>query len=231
MTWPTGSVVTTDVDASTDSPANARDDILSALQKLNEIIANGSPVLLAGNQSVGGVKTFTSSPVVPTPSASGHATTKTYVDDLIASVIAALTFPVGAVMSFARYTVPSGWLACDGSAVSRATYASLWWAIGTTYGAGDGSTTFNLPDLRGEFVRGWDFGRGVDSGRIFGTFQGDDFRSHTHQIWGDSRSNFDGGGRVPTVGNVGLEAWVQTEASGGVETRPRNIALLYCIKT
>lgn len=228
MTWPTASVVTTDVDASTDSPANARDDILSALQKLNEIIANGSPVLLAGNQSVGGVKTFTSSPVVPTPSASGHATTKTYVDDLIASVIAALTFPAGAVMSFARYTAPSGWLVCDGSAVSRATYASLWLAIGTNFGVGDGSTTFNLPDLRGEFVRGWDFGRGVDSGRVFGTFQWDEFRSHSHQI--SQGSNFASGAFVQPNSN-GPSGTVSTGWTGGGETRPRNIALLYCIKT
>lgn len=231
MTWPTGSVVTTDIDASTDSPANARDDILSALQKLNEIIANGAPVLLDGNQSVGGVKTFTSSPVVPTPSAPGHAATKTYVDNLIASIIASLTFPSGAVLPFARSTAPSGWLVCDGSAVSRSAYPSLWAAIGAIFGAGDGATTFNLPDLRGEFVRGWDAGRGADLWRTFGSFQADDFRAHTHQIYGDARSNFDGGGRVPTVGGVGFEAWVETQASGGSETRPRNVALLYCIKT
>src|SRR5690348_11650824 len=59
--------------------------------------------------------------------------------------------PVGGVTSFAGTTPPSGWLLCDGRQVSRATYRSLFLAIGTTYGAGDGSTTFNIPDLRGRF--------------------------------------------------------------------------------
>jgi len=61
---------------------------------------------------------------------------------------------------------PDGWRACSGQAVSRTTYAALFAAIGTEYGVGDGSTTFDLPDLRGEFLRGWDNGRGVDSGRV-----------------------------------------------------------------
>ena len=85
--------------------------------------------------------------------------------------------PAGAVQSFAMSTAPSGWLDCDGSAVSRTTYSNLFSAIGTTFGTGDGSTTFNVPDLRGEFIRGWDDGRGVDSGRTFGTAQADEFRA------------------------------------------------------
>ena len=65
---------------------------------------------------------------------------------------------------------PSHSLYCDGSAVSRTTYADLFAKIGTTYGAGDGSTTFNVPDLRGEFIRGWDDGRGADPSRVFGSY-------------------------------------------------------------
>ncbi|MCK9131735.1 phage tail protein [Haemophilus influenzae] len=65
---------------------------------------------------------------------------------------------VGEVAFFARTTPPSGWLKANGAAVSRTTYAALFAAIGTTFGAGDGSSTFNLPDLRGEFVRGLDDG-------------------------------------------------------------------------
>lgn len=84
MTWPTGSVVTTDLDATTDSPANARDDILSAVQKLNQIIGHGEPVLLSATQTVAGTKTFSSSPVVPTPSAANHAVRKDYVDTEVA---------------------------------------------------------------------------------------------------------------------------------------------------
>jgi len=77
----------------------------------------------------------------------------------------------GQVAYFAGQTPPLGWLKANGAAVSRTAYAALFAAIGTTYGVGDGSTTFNLPDLRGEFVRGWDDGRGVDAGRTYGGWQ------------------------------------------------------------
>ena len=73
--------------------------------------------------------------------------------------------PSGSVFCMAVATVPSGYLECNGAAVSRSTYAVLFAVIGTAYGTGNGSTTFNLPDLRGEFVRGFDNGRGVDNGR------------------------------------------------------------------
>lgn len=88
----------------------------------------------------------------------------------------------GEIATFAMTTVPAGWLECDGSTVSRTLYPSLFTAIGTTYGAGDGSTTFGIPDLRGQFVRGWDHGKGVDSGRVFGSAQAGDTIAHTHAI-------------------------------------------------
>lgn len=144
------------------------------------------------------------------------------------TAIAAVAMPSGAVLPFAMSSAPTGWLKCNGQTVSRTTYAALFAAIGTTYGAGDGSTTFALPDLRGEFVRGWDDGRGVDSGRAFGSFQNDEFESHTHSIShyiesNNSGSNIAGGNGASTV------SW-NTNATGGSETRPRNVALLYCIK-
>ena len=71
-------------------------------------------------------------------------------------------FPAGSVIYHAANTPPTGFLKADGSAVSRSTYSDLFAAIGETYGAGDGSTTFLVPDLRGEFMRGWDDSRGVD---------------------------------------------------------------------
>lgn len=88
--------------------------------------------------------------------------------------------PAGAVMHFARNTAPSGWLKCNGAAVSRSAYAELFAVIGTMFGNGDGFTTFNLPDLRGEFIRGWDDGRGVDGGRALGSSQDGALQSHTH---------------------------------------------------
>ena len=90
--------------------------------------------------------------------------------------------PSGSVFCMAVATVPSGYLECNGAAVSRTTYAALFAIIGTTYGTGNGSSTFNLPDLRGEFVRGYDHGRGVDSGRSINNPQGASNASHNHSI-------------------------------------------------
>ena len=90
--------------------------------------------------------------------------------------------PSGAVLYFAGRTAPAGWLKANGAAVSRTAYAALFAAIGTTYGAGDGRSTFNLPDLRGEFLRGWDDGRGVDTGRVFGSAQAHALQSHQHGL-------------------------------------------------
>ncbi len=89
---------------------------------------------------------------------------------------------VGKVAAFSRTSAPNGYLKCNGAAISRTTYAALFSVIGTTYGAGDGSTTFNVPDLRGEFIRGWDDARGVDSGRVLGSWQDGQNSWHGHGI-------------------------------------------------
>lgn len=88
--------------------------------------------------------------------------------------------PTGTVSAYAGSSQPAGFLFCRGQAVSRTTYARLYAAIGDTYGAGNGSTTFNVPDLRGEFIRGFDAGRGVDTGRVLGSAQAHMTASHTH---------------------------------------------------
>ena len=90
--------------------------------------------------------------------------------------------PAGSVFTFATSTPPSGYLECNGAAVSRSTYASLFASISTTWGTGDGSSTFNLPDLRGQFIRGWDNSAGVDSGRSFASSQTDQNKLHNHSI-------------------------------------------------
>jgi microcystin-dependent protein len=144
--------------------------------------------------------------------------------------------PSGAVQMFAMNSAPSGWLKCNGAAVSRTTYASLFAAIGTTFGAGDGSTSFNLPDLRGEFARGWDDGRGVDSGRVFGSSQSDELKAHRHSF--NTNGGTAGGGGDNGIARVGGSPGSATfgyppggiNETGGTETRPRNVALLYCIK-
>ena len=171
------------------------------------------------------------------------------VDDLAGMI------PSGAVMYFAGQTAPSGWLKANGAAVSRSTYAALFAAIGTTYGAGDGSSTFNLPDLRGEFVRGWDDGRGIDSGRAFGSAQSDAIRNITGGIEalysgyrytlytkadGAFTMDLDDGANSTFSSSKGdsdhnnRKKRVVFDASRSVptadENRPRNIALLACIK-
>lgn len=135
--------------------------------------------------------------------------------------------PPGSVTAFAGSTAPTGWLECDGAAVSRTTYATLFSVIGTTYGAGDSSTTFNLPDLRGEFIRGWAHSRSVDTGRALGSNQSDDLKSHTHSIdliRGQWNSN------ASSATDEGVYGTGTTGATGGTETRPRNVAMMYIIK-
>ena len=137
--------------------------------------------------------------------------------------------PTGAVNTFAMNSAPTGWLSCDGSLVSRATYSGLFSIVGTLYGVGDGSTTFTLPDLRGEFVRGFDAGRGADSGRTFGSSQTDEFKSHSHTFPAyQSTTNIAHNGAG--TGSTHLRSTQSVSSTGGTETRPRNIALLYCIK-
>lgn len=161
--------------------------------------------------------------------------------------------PTGAVMPFAMNAAPTGWLACSGQAVSRTSYADLFAAIGTTFGAGNGSTTFNLPDLRGEFVRGVDDGRGADTGRAFGSAQAQGTQDHKHRTaqgfdssafygWQDGSGNPTFGSevvnpvtRTATSGNTSVASAARLAYTDGMreqsgETRPRNVALLYCIK-
>ncbi len=139
--------------------------------------------------------------------------------------------PPGAIQMFATSTVPFGWISCDGSAISRTDYPELFAEIGTDYGVGNGSTTFNVPDLRGEFLRSWDDGRGVDTGRAIGTAQAGAIESHTHDVnitIGTTDTSRVGG---VTDGGTGNSGYTSTaEATGGDETRPRNIALHTCIK-
>ena len=143
----------------------------------------------------------------------------------------ALPFLVGQVNFFATSSAPAGFLKCSGQAVSRTTYAALFTAIGTLYGVGDGSTTFNLPDLRGEFLRGWDDGRGVDSGRVIGSSQNDELKAHAHAIPAYSTNPLTHDSSLDSDRSVMTTGTQSSGSTGGVETRPRNVALLACIFT
>ena len=126
---------------------------------------------------------------------------------------------IGMVAPFAMDSVPTGWLHCDGSAVSRDTYSLLYSKVADLYGAGDGSTTFNLPNLQDEFIRG-----SSDTLPV-GNKQDDEFKEHRH-LWGGND------GQSPSANTGGPnfgDAVTFTAYAGGSETRPRNIAMLYCI--
>lgn len=103
----------------------------------------------------------------------------TDVQDAIDEIIPSLV-PAGAIQFFAMASAPTGWLQADGANVSRTTYATLFAALGTLYGVGDGATTFGLPDMRGQFARGVDDGRGLDIARVMGSDQTDAMEQHSH---------------------------------------------------
>lgn len=138
-------------------------------------------------------------------------------------------FWIGIPLPYPSSTPPSGFFECNGAAISRTTYSKLFARIGTTFGTGDGSTTFNLPDLRGEFIRGWDQGRGVDVGRTLGSAQQDEFRMHYHDFeYGMDTIFSDGPNNRPDIRDGGIIK--ATHTTGGAETRPRNVAMMYIIK-
>lgn len=145
--------------------------------------------------------------------------------------IAAL--PAGVMIDYAATVAPAGWLMCDGSAVSRTTFASLFATISTTYGVGDGSTTFNLPDFRGRFARYMDNmgtpagAAGRDTGRVLGaTAQTDSTKRPTTSLTtgNESVGHTHGiGGSVPINGGstaFGAVAWLTGNAVNTTTTMP-----------
>jgi microcystin-dependent protein len=132
-----------------------------------------------------------------------------------------------------------------GTAVNTSgTQSGIHTVYNAAFGFGNGSTTFTLPDLRGEFLRGWDNARGVDSGRVVGLLQTDAFQSHRHELvtghWGISTTNYDSSWMINSqnFATNSTNNYAGTPFSDGVngnprlagETRPRNVAVLACIK-
>lgn len=140
--------------------------------------------------------------------------------------------PPGSVLWYAGQTEPEGFFELDGSELSRDLYADLFAVLGTTFGAGNGATTFNIADVRGYFLRAWDNGRGLDVGRAFGSTQSSQNLAHVHPsaplgtLLGstNSGSGLQGGSGTPV--NYG----VTVGSSGGSEARPINIALMAIVK-
>ncbi|AYH48473.1 phage tail protein [Dickeya fangzhongdai] len=125
----------------------------------------------------------------------------------------------GIPLPWPQATPPAGWLKCNGQAFDKNAFPKL--ALAYPGGV--------LPDLRGEFIRGWDDGRGVDAGRTLLSFQNHEMLSHTHGVpingtAGENWTNFPRGDSTSTDG------YVQTTPTGGTETRPRNIAFSYIVR-
>lgn len=165
--------------------------------------------------------------------------------------------PSGTIKQFGGSTAPTNYLECNGAAVSRTTFSALFAVIGSTYGNGDGSTTFNVPDFRGYFPRGWSHGSSVDSGRALGTTQSDAVGpltvtdpDHFHAgstlcASSDPGSPFDQAGLhatsnadfngSPFNSNTSTDSRATGVTVAGTssasETRPINLAVMFIIKT
>lgn len=196
------------------------------------------------------------------------------VDSLMSGVSSVVT---GTIVAIATTTVPSGYLKCNGSLLNVSAYPELFAALGRRFGGSSGNGTFRIPDLRGEFIRGWDDGRGVDNNRVLGEHQNESFKRHSHSGSTNSTGNhkhtgstssagkhthtvwftYDGAGGTSYIGGTrtGGSTYKHTSSSsgshkhsmslnnagkhshslnindtGGSETRPRNVAMLYIIK-
>jgi len=154
--------------------------------------------------------------------------------------------PAGMIAPFAMEAAPSGWASCDGSVEdpTDSDFINLFAAIGTTFG-GDGITTFNLPDLRGEFIRGWDNARVSDpdaaertamhtggaTGDHVGSVQTDEIEAHVHQFHTESYAETLSGRPAGNRTSGGVWNYLDTTSAGdSTETRPRNVYMHYCIK-
>jgi microcystin-dependent protein len=168
------------------------------------------------------------------PQGSGSVTYESNIGIGLMDLVGRTVVPAGTIHTFAGTVanVPAGYLLANGSAISRTTFRHLFNAIGTTYGVGNGTTTFNIPDLRGEFLRGLDNGRGIDTGRALGSAQADEFEAHTHVQQYTASSGADDGYAIDGSNNPAsqIATSVITGSTGGTETRPRNIAMNFIIK-
>jgi microcystin-dependent protein len=169
----------------------------------------------------------------------GTITATTVSAGAFAGTGATLLVPTGAVMPFAMNSAPTGWLAANGTEYAKTgTYAALFAAIGVTYGetngaGGAGTTHFRVPDLRGYFVRGVGTNADGTASGTFGAKQADSIIDHTHNYTRNTVANVVSVGGPTTffyAPGAATSLGVNSPNNGGVETRPNNIAMLYCIK-
>ena len=155
---------------------------------------------------------------------------------------ATAAMPIGAVLMWPRATPPAKYLECAGQLVSRTAYPELFDVLGIYYSAGDGSTTFGLPDYRGVFLRGWDHGRGIaDVNRDVGVYTPDAFAAHNHlvtnnaDVWGGGAGGSQGylsnsNNNTIHQSDAGEARRNRTTDTGGAETYPKHIITMFCIR-
>lgn len=185
----------------------------------------GSLKLLTGSVSAAKLATDSVTTIkiadanVTTPKIADEAVTLIKLADEVSALISSAS-PSGSIMAFGGTSAPTGWLICNGAAVSRTTYSNLFAAIGENFGQGDNSTTFNIPDLRGRFLRGFDDTAGLDpdkasrtamatggnSGNNVGSVQGHAFQTHAHSVTDPGHSHVQqvrnsGGGAAASSAN------------------------------
>lgn len=146
-------------------------------------------------------------------------------DQVNAADLNLMVVPAGAVLPYAGNSIPANWLLCDGSAVSRTTYADLFAALGTLYGAGDGSTTFNLPDTTAQVIAGYksadtNFGTlGAKVGEATHLLTTTEMPSHTHTV----PTSGGGGGDTHVAGQISNGGGTFTSSSTGGGTAHNNV--------
>ena len=190
----------------------------AVITRLSSITANHVAGLVAANDLSNTYPALTKKDIV-SDAIAGIAAATTMSAANRAATMADVGFPIGGGLIHFADTPPTGFLECDGSAISRTTYADLFAVVGTVWGVGDGTTTFNLPNTLGEFLRGWDHLRGVDSGRAFGSWQNYDIKYANADILVRTGSSILAAGTAYPRGTY-----------NGTETRPRNIAVMFVIK-
>lgn len=234
-------------------PGTARSKLNNKIMRQTALMSAGLAAWIAQNQATDVVDTLTETQI-------RDLYQLAFNEAFTLRLSAAQVVLSGSMMMWPASTPPAGWIKRNGVAISRSTYAALFAVLGTTFGAGDGSTTFNVPDDRASFDRGWDDSRGVDPGRVFGSTQASQNLAHNHtgsagttNIRGtinwresgpvsasgsfsaaDSSTNFDGGGAFTGMRGVNLNAdhahSLVINSSGGSEARPFNRAYLPIIK-
>ena len=195
-----------------------------------------------GNAGGSSVAVFTGSGAALTNLSGGQITAGTVTTTALAKTVAQSLVPAGTIIAYggAKFA-PDGWLLCNGANLERAQYPALFGVINTNFGTYD-ANHFNVPDLRGRFLRGWDNGAKRDpeagtrvkmdtggaTGDYVGSVQLDEFKSHTHNFVAMYQTNGNDGSS-PLYERYG-DYWTATTAAGGTETRPINANVNYIIK-